>query len=137
MKTTSTGRRTRQDEYVLGNVLRDFVAYVSLLDHRVLDSGSSPSHALSTGGDLFPNRMEGTEGAGHLVTPKLLVSRRRHSISFHTKSGARHVRSQLRGDHRCRVRRGFGCAVQRGLNGGPETRWLAATSQTARGKRRR
>ena len=38
------------------------VAYVNLLDRRVLDSGSGPGHALSTSGDLFPNRMEGFEG---------------------------------------------------------------------------
>ena len=43
-------------------VLGDVVAYVNLLDQRVLDSGSGPGHALSTSGDLFPNRMEGFEG---------------------------------------------------------------------------
>jgi len=47
---------------VLGDVLGDGVAYVNLLDQRVLDSGSGPGHALSTSGDLFPNRMEGFEG---------------------------------------------------------------------------
>jgi hypothetical protein len=43
---------------MLGNV----AVHVNLLDQRVLDSGSGPGHALSTGGDLFPNRMEGFEG---------------------------------------------------------------------------
>jgi len=43
-------------------VLADVVAYVNLLDQRVLDSGSGPGHALSASGDLFLNRMEGFEG---------------------------------------------------------------------------
>lgn len=43
-------------------VLRDIVAYVNLLDRRVLDRGSGPGHALSASGDFFPNRMEGFEG---------------------------------------------------------------------------
>ncbi len=49
---------TRKGSSILGHV----VAYVNLLDQRVLDSGSGPGHALSTGGDLFPNRVEGFEG---------------------------------------------------------------------------
>ena len=47
---------------MLGNVLGDVVAYVNLLDQRVLDSGNGPGHALCTSGDLFPNRMGGFEG---------------------------------------------------------------------------
>ncbi len=94
---------------MLGDVLGDVVAYVNLLDQRVLDSGSGPGHARSTSDDLFPNQMEGTEGAGHLVTPRPLVSQGSHSMY----------------------------AAQRGLNGGWETCWLAATNQTTRGKRRR
>ena len=47
---------------VLGDVLGDGVAYVNLLDQRVLDSGSGPGHALSTSGGFFLNRMEGFEG---------------------------------------------------------------------------
>ncbi len=43
-------------------MLGDVVAYVNLLDQRVLDSGRDPGHARSTSGDLFPNRTEGFEG---------------------------------------------------------------------------
>ena len=51
-------RRTPTWYHVLGDV----VAYINLLDRRVLDSGSGPGHALSRSGDLFPNRMDGFEG---------------------------------------------------------------------------
>jgi len=55
------GLSSRQKPYSV-LVLGDVVAYVNLLDQRVLDSGNGPGHALCTSGDLFPNRMGGFEG---------------------------------------------------------------------------